>query len=67
MKRISIAEQTLKKQIDLAYLRMQSVDRDIEHLGAQRTVYQQTILDLETEQSRLRAQREFASERNTTP
>lgn len=61
MKRISIAEQTLKKQIEMAYARIGSVQHEIDTLSAQKHVYQQIILDLETEQIRLRAIREVES------
>lgn len=63
MKRISIAEQTLKKQIDALYARREVMTREIEKLVAEDRVYKSMILDLETEQSRLQAQRIAASER----
>ena len=67
MKRISIAEQTLKKQIDHFYTRRAQVDHQIDLLAEQRAVYNQSILDLETEQSRLRTAREQSNKRPTHP
>lgn len=67
MKRMSIAESTLKKQIDHVYLCMKQIDRDIERLNDQRMVYYTMITDLETEQTRLQAAWELASARNTKP
>lgn len=58
MKRTSIAEQTLKKQIDLLYLKRADVLQEISKLQEQETVYTSMIFDIETEQQRLRAIRE---------
>ena len=63
MKRMSIAESTLKKQIDLLYEKSKDVGYEIALLVEQQRVYQMMITDLETEQSRLRTQRTTASER----
>lgn len=67
MKRMSIAEQTLKKQIDLLYLKREAVRQEIGKLQEQETVYTSMIFDIETEQGRLRTLRESSSERNTKP
>lgn len=66
MTRTSIAELTLKKQIEHNYARMTQLDHEISLMAAQRAVYQQSITDLETEQLRLRTQRESASARGKT-
>lgn len=63
MKRMSIAEQTLKKQIDLLYNKRADVRQEIGKLQEQETVYTSMIFDIETEQSRLRIIRTAASER----
>lgn len=63
MKRMSIAEQTLKKQIEHVYIKWRALNHEIEMLKKQGEIYNNMILDLETEQSRLRAARTTASER----
>lgn len=64
MKRISIAEQTLKKQIEHFYHLQRAVHTQISLLREQVTVYDRAILDLESEMDRLRKQREDASIKN---
>lgn len=67
MKRISIAEQTLKKQIDSIYAKLAAVRFEISKLREQEAVYTSMVADIETEQHRLHKQRESSSERNTKP
>ena len=62
MKRMSIAEQTLKKQIDLLYYKRAEVLQEIAKLQEQETVYTSMIFDIETEQQRLRAIHEVNSD-----
>jgi len=62
MKRMSIAEQTLKKQIDLLYHKRADVLREISTLQEQETFYTSMIFDIETEQQRLRTIREINSD-----
>lgn len=62
MKRMSIAEQTLKKQIDLLYHKRADVLQEIGKLQEQETVYTSMIFNLETEQLRLRTIREANSD-----
>ncbi len=64
MKRISIAEQTLKKQYDRMTLDIAAVERDIDMLTVRRIELLTQRGNLRTEQERLRTAREAASERN---
>jgi uncharacterized coiled-coil DUF342 family protein len=64
MKRISIAESTLKHQIDAFSHRRREINYQIDLLRQQIATYDKAIFDLETEQDRLRKQREPASTRN---
>ena len=61
MKRISIAEQTLKKQIEQCRKQRDFIFTEIEKLKAQADTYFKMIDVMETEQDRLRKQREAAS------
>jgi chromosome segregation ATPase len=64
MKRISIAESTLKAQIEAFYARREAITHQIDLLREQALTYDRAIVDLETEVQRLRVQRELASVRN---
>jgi hypothetical protein len=63
MKRMSIAEQTLKKQIDAIYEKLRGVRFEISKLREQEVVYTSMVADIEMEQHRLYKQRTAASER----
>lgn len=63
MKRQSIAEATLSKQIKRIYRDIEIIDDQINLLGARRTELTNQITALETELSRLERARQLASEK----
>lgn len=63
MKRISIAEQTLKKQIDQLRGQESDIDRVVEMTQAKASAIRGIRMGLEAEMSELREMRERASER----
>lgn len=66
MKRMSVAEQTIKRQIELLEIKQANVIRERDLLDREIDLYNSMMGDLNGELGRLRGRREEMSERNKT-